>query len=67
MYKILNIDGKEFESNKGDSETIGGFIVEQAGRILKNNEYILFDNIKFIVESSDKRRVKMVKTVLKDI
>lgn len=67
MYKILNIDGKEFELNKGDSETIGGFIVEHAGRILKNNEYVLFDNIKFIVESSDKRRVKMVKTVLKEI
>jgi CBS domain containing-hemolysin-like protein len=66
MYKILGIDGKEFEQSKGDAETIGGFIVEHAGRILKNNEFILFDNIKFIVESSDKRRVKMVKTLLKE-
>jgi len=66
MYKVLEIDGKEFEQSKGDSETIGGFIVEHAGRILKNNEFIIFDNIKFIVESSDKRRVKMVKAVLKE-
>jgi CBS domain containing-hemolysin-like protein len=66
LYKILEIDGKEFEQSKGDSETIGGFIVEHAGRILKNNEFIIFDNIKFIVESSDKRRVKMVKAVLKE-
>lgn len=66
LYKVLEIDGKEFEQSKGDSETIGGFIVEHAGRILKNNEYIIFDEIKFIVESSDKRRVKMVKAVLKE-
>lgn len=66
MYKVLDIDGKEIEQSKGDAETIGGFIVEHEGRILKNNEYIIFDTIKFIVESSDKKRVKMVKTILLD-
>jgi putative hemolysin len=66
LYKVLEIDGKEFEQSKGDAETIGGFIVEHAGRILKNNEFLIFDNIKFIVESSDKRRVKMVKAVIKE-
>jgi putative hemolysin len=66
LYKVLEIDGKEFEQSKGDAETIGGFIVEHAGRILKNNEFFIFDNIKFIVESSDKRRVKMVKAVIKE-
>lgn len=63
FYKVLEIDGKEFEHQKGDSDTIGGFIVEHAGRILKNNEFITFDNIKLIVDSSDKRRIKMVKSV----
>lgn len=63
FYKVLEIDGKEFEHQKGDSDTLGGFIVENAGRILKNNEFIVFDNIKLIVDSSDKRRIKMVKTV----
>lgn len=64
FYKVVEIDGKEFEHQKGDSETLGGFITEHAGRILKNNEYIIFDNIKLIVESSDKRRVKMIKTIV---
>jgi CBS domain containing-hemolysin-like protein len=64
VYKVLDIDGKEFDQHKGDSETLGGFIVEHAGRILKNNEFIIFGNIKMIVESSDKRRIKMIKTVL---
>ena len=58
FYKVLEIDGKEFERHKGESETLSGFVVEQAGRILKNNEYIIFDSIKLIVESSDKRRIK---------
>jgi gliding motility-associated protein GldE len=64
FYKVTGIDGKQFETMKGDSETIGGFIVESAGRILRNNEFIICDDIKLIVESSDKRRVKMIKVVL---
>jgi gliding motility-associated protein GldE len=64
FYKVTGIDGKQFETMKGDSETIGGFIVESAGRILRNNEFIICDDIKLIVESSDKRRVKMIKAVL---
>jgi putative hemolysin len=66
FYKIIDIDGKEFENNKGESDKIGGFIVENAGRILKNNEYITFTNIKLIVESSDKRRIKSIKAQILD-
>ncbi len=64
FYKVTGIDGKQFEAMKGDSETIGGFVVESAGRILRNNEYITCDEIKLIVESSDKRRVKTIKVIL---
>ncbi len=67
FYKVLGIDGKEFDQQKKDSDTLGGFIVEQAGRILKNNEFIVFETFKLIVESSDKRRIKMVKIVLPNL
>jgi gliding motility-associated protein GldE len=67
FYKVLEIDGKEFDQQKRDSDTLGGFIVEQAGRILKNNEFIVFETFKLIVESSDKRRIKMVKIVLPNL
>lgn len=67
FYKVLDIDGKEFDLQKRDSDTLGGFIVEQAGRILKNNEFIIFETFKLIVESSDKRRIKMVKIVLPNL
>ncbi|MBP6090119.1 MAG: gliding motility-associated protein GldE [Crocinitomicaceae bacterium] len=66
FYKVVDIDGKEFELQKGDAETLGGFIIEKAGKILMNNEFIIVENCKFIVESSDKRRIKMIKVVLQN-
>ncbi len=64
FYKILDIDGKDFDAIKGESDSLGGFIIENAGRILKNREYFICSNIKLIVESSDKKRIKMVKVVI---
>jgi len=66
IYKIVEIDGKDFEAMKGESDTLGGFIVENAGRILNNNEFIFCSNFKLIVESSDKKRIKTVKMLILD-
>jgi CBS domain containing-hemolysin-like protein len=63
VYKVLDIDGKEFEEIKGDAETLGGFLVENAGRILKNNESFMVGDTKLIVEASDKRRIKMIRII----
>ena len=63
LYKVLDIDGKSFEQVKGESDSIAGFLIEQSGKILRNNEIFEFENIKFIVESSDKKRVKTVKII----
>jgi gliding motility-associated protein GldE len=63
MYKVLDVDGKSFENVKGESDSIAGFLIEQSGKILKNNETFEFEGIKFIVESSDKKRVKLVKII----
>lgn len=64
FYKVLEIDGTIFENLKGEAETIGGFVVEQAGRILKNKEFIELEEYKIIVESSDKKRIKSLKIIL---
>jgi len=61
FYKILNIDGQNFEVAKGESDTIAGFCIENAGKILLKNEKIIFENYTFIVEASDKRRIKKIK------
>jgi gliding motility-associated protein GldE len=63
FYKIIETEGSDFEALKGDAETLGGFIVEQSGRILKNNEFITISNYKLIVVSSDKKRIRNVKVV----
>jgi gliding motility-associated protein GldE len=61
FYKIVECNEELFESLKGEAETIGGLIIEQSGRILRNNEFIIIENYKLIVESSDKKRIKTVK------
>lgn len=63
FYKIMETDGADFELLKGDAETLGGLMIEQAGRILKNNEFIAISNYKLIVVSSDKKRIRNVKVV----
>jgi gliding motility-associated protein GldE len=63
LYKVLDIDGKLFEQAKGESDSIAGFLVEQTGKILRNNESFEFEHIKFVVESSDKKRVKTIKII----
>ena len=66
LYRALNIEGAEFEENKGESDTIAGFLIEQAGKILMKNEKINFGNYTFTIEASDPRKIKQVKVELKD-
>lgn len=64
VYRILSIEGEEFEKEKGESDTIAGFCIEQAGKILLKNEKIQFKNFTFIIEAADKRRIKQVKVIV---
>jgi putative hemolysin len=64
FYKILNIDESKFEDFQEDVESLSGLIVQSAGKVLKPNESITINNIKLIVESSDKKRIKSVKVIV---
>lgn len=64
MYRILHLDGTPFEAAKGDSDTLAGFVVEQAGKIPLKGERFVFGNCTFTVEASDRRRVKQVKVTI---
>ena len=61
MYRVLGIDGDEFEEAKSDSDTVAGFAIEIAGKILKKNERVTFGNYLFTVEAADNRKVKRIK------
>ena len=64
IYKILDIDGEIFENEKSESDTLAGFIIELAGKILKKNERVTFHNYTFTVEAADSRKVKRVKITI---
>ncbi|MCI1752402.1 MAG: gliding motility-associated protein GldE [Flavobacteriales bacterium] len=66
MYRIIGIDGKLFEDNKGDSETLGGFVLELTGRIPQKGERASLRNYDFTVESADNKRVRRVKVHIRD-
>lgn len=62
--KVLEVDESDFDTAKGDSETLAGLILELAGRIPKNNQKVEYGNYTFTVEASDRRRIKRVKVTL---
>jgi putative hemolysin len=64
VYRVLRIDGEIFEQEKGDADTIAGFILEKAGRIPQKDAEIKFHNFTFKIESVDSRRIKTVKVTI---
>ena len=65
MYKIMDIEGEIFEDEKGEADTLAGFLIEKSGKIMKKNERIKFGGYLFEVEAADKRRIKQVKVTRK--
>ncbi len=66
FYKILEIENTGlFDDNKGESETIAGFILEIHGKFPKKNEIIKFHNYSFNIEQMDKKRIKRLKVTIK--
>lgn len=64
MYRILEIEGDIFENSKGESDSLAGFIIEQAGKIPLKNERIEFEGYTFVIEAADRRKVRQVKVTL---
>ncbi|UMB59339.1 gliding motility-associated protein GldE [Lutibacter sp. A80] len=65
FHKILEIQDTEiFDKNKGESETIAGFILEICGKFPKKNEIIKFSSYTFKIESMDKKRIKQIKITI---
>jgi len=54
-------DEEKFEEEKGESETIAGFILEIFGRFPRKGDKINFDNYTFTIEASDRKRIKQIK------
>ena len=60
--KVLDDEDEDiFEREKGESETLAGFILEISGKFPKKGEKINFKNYTFTIEALDKKRIKQIK------
>ena len=65
FYAVTKLSNKDdFEHNKGESETIAGFLLEQLGSFPKVNTVLRFKNIVFTIEAVDRKRIKQIKVQL---
>lgn len=65
LTKIISLEDEEvFVEMRKEAETIAGLIIEVSGKIPQKNEKINFHNLSFVVEASDKRRIKRVKLII---
>ena len=62
--KVLEISEDVFEKDKGETETLAGFILEISGKFPRKNETLKFQFLTFKIEAMDKRRVKQVKVTI---
>ena len=63
-YRILGLDEETWEAAKGESDTLGGFMVEQSGRLMRKGESVEFDGTVMQVDAGDARRIHRVKVML---
>lgn len=65
FYRVARIhDESVFESQKGEAETIAGFVLEVAGSFPRRGEVVPFEGYEFVVESLDRKRLKQIKIAL---
>ena len=64
FYRIIDVDEELFETQKGEAETLAGFILEILGNFPKKGQKMNFENCRFTIESVDKKRIKQIKVTL---
>ena len=64
FYRILKLDEEVWEEAKGESDTIGGFIIEQAGKIPRVREQITFNNVTLMIDAGNNKLIDRVKIIL---
>lgn len=65
--KIIDEDSALFESVKGESESLGGLILEIHSKLPRAGEKIYFDNYVFTVVAVDHKRIKRIRVFKKAV
>lgn len=61
VCRIMDLRNDVFDDIRGEAETIGGMVIEMAGRIPGVREKISHEGFLFTIEAADKRRLKRIK------
>ena len=68
FYKIAKIeDHTVFEDQKGEADTMAGFLLEISGGFPKKNDVITFLNYSFKIEVIDDKRIKQIKLSIEPV
>lgn len=59
--RVFDLEPVYFEKAKGESETLGGLMIELFGRIPNSGEELSYEVFQFKIQSVDARRVKKIK------
>jgi gliding motility-associated protein GldE len=66
FYKIIKLEDESiFESKKGESETLAGFVLEISKNFPKIKTQYKFKNYTFTIEGIDNKRIKQIKVSIK--
>lgn len=66
FFKIFNVDEEEFESVKGEADTLAGLILELKGEMPRKNEVFRCRGFIFTIKSVDQRRIKQIQVTVND-
>lgn len=63
VCRIMSVEDEtdDFEANKGEAETLTGFVLEISGGLSKIGHEINFKNYVFTIEALDRKRIKQIK------
>ncbi len=61
MCKILKVDPAFFDEVKGESESVGGMLLEEFSDLPNTGEFFDFEKFNFTILAVDKRRIKKVR------
>lgn len=63
--KILDIEPSIFDKVKGESESLGGLLLELNAKLPRAGEKIEFENFLFTIVAVDARRIKRIRVLIK--
>jgi putative hemolysin len=66
VCRLINVPSDTFDKVRGDSDSLGGLILEIAGKFPAVNETISHDHYEFTVLEIDKMRIRRVKVTINE-